>query len=295
LVLVTNASETGVDWYRAALLIALLVNRAHFSTRSVLTQTAFGIYALLMFLVCATALTLRRGEHFDPEITDPVTALYFVVVTISSVGFGDITPQDAETRGFVLSLIVVGVLILGTTISVFLIPLFSSRLRLILGHQEDSVNRSKHFVIIGTSALARNAAEELEKRGQTVTLILAKANEDAFYQKRDVVLGDPTDLTVLRRAGAEKARGVLALSTDDSTNGFVVLGVHELDPLISTVSALNDPMNQSRLERTQPSILLSLQVLGGQLLAMALTGERVDESLLDKVLQIHTEPAAKKA
>jgi hypothetical protein len=83
------------------------------------------------------------------------------------------------------------------------------------------------------------------------------------------------------------------LSPDDSTNGLVVLGVNELDPTITTVAALNDSQNKSRLERTQPSILLSLQVLGGQLLAMALTGERVDEGLLDSVLKIHTEPAAK--
>jgi voltage-gated potassium channel len=85
---------------------------------------------------------------------------------------------------------------------------------------------------------------------------------------------------------------VLALSTDDSANGFVVLGVNELEPTIMTVAALNDSQNRSRLERTQPSMLLSLQVLGGQLLAMALTGEKVEESLLEGVLKIHTEPTA---
>jgi hypothetical protein len=50
-----------------------------------------------------------------------------VVVTISSVGFCDLTSQDAETRGFVLSLIAIGILVLGTTISVFRIPVFSNR------------------------------------------------------------------------------------------------------------------------------------------------------------------------
>jgi voltage-gated potassium channel len=67
--------------------------------------------------------------------------------------------------------------------------------------------------------------------------------------------------------------------------------VNELNPTIPTVAALNDSKNQSRLERTQPSILLSLQVLGGQLLAMALTGEAVDANFLDSVLEIQTAPA----
>jgi voltage-gated potassium channel len=154
------------------------------------------------------------------------------------------------------------------------------------------VNRTKHFIVIGTSSLARNAAVELEKRGQNVTLILSAANEDAFFHDRDVVIGDATDLEVLRTAGTNSARGVLALSGDDATNGFIVLGVNELNPSILTVAALNDPKNQSRVERTQPSILLSLQVLGGQLLAMALTGETVDEDFLESVLKIQGVPAA---
>jgi voltage-gated potassium channel len=281
--------------YRGVLLFSLLLSRHHFPARSLWAQTAMGIYVVIMFLGCATVLTLRKGSHFEPEIHDSVTALYFVVMTISTVGFGDITPVDSETRGFVLSMIVIGVLVIGSSISMFFLPLISNRLSFILGNREDIVNRTRHFIVIGTSSLARNTVQELEKRGQTVAIVLGAANEDPFYQKRDVVIGDATDLEVLKNAGTEKARGVLALSQDDATNGFIVLGVNELDPTIPTVAALNDPKNQSRLERTQPSILLSLEVLGGQLLAMALTGERVNENFLDSVLEIQSAPAAKVA
>ena len=148
------------------------------------------------------------------------------------------------------------------------------------------MDRSNHYVIVGKSPLARNAAVELEKRKQRVTLILAEAGEDDFYKQRDVVVGDATDLSVLRTAGTGAAKSVLALSTDDATNGFVVLGVNELDASIPTVAALNDPANHFRLKRTQPSMMLSLQALGGELLAMALTGEHVDVKMLTGILQI---------
>jgi voltage-gated potassium channel len=248
--------------YRCAVLLSLLGSRSHFSTRSLSVHGALGLYVVVMFMGCATVLTLRRGTHFDPEIHDPISALYFVVMTVSTVGFGDIVPRDPEARGFVLGLILIGVLVIGSVVSVFLIPL------------------------IGTSALARNVVEELETRGQVVAIVVAEALDDVFYRDRDVLVGDPTDLEVLRVAGTEKARGVLALSEDDATNGFIVLGVNELNSTIPTVAALNDPRNRSRLERTQPSILLSLQVLGGQLLAMALTGERVENDFLESVLRI---------
>ena len=149
------------------------------------------------------------------------------------------------------------------------------------------MDRIKHYVIVGKSPLARNAALQLEKRKEKVTLILFEASEEEFFKQRDVVIGDSTDLAVLRAAGTQKAKAVLALSTDDAVNGFVVLGVNELDASIPTVAALNDPANHFRLKRTQPSMLLSLQALGAELLAMALTGENIDMEMLSGALQIH--------
>jgi len=62
--------------------------------------------------------------------------------------------------------------------------------------------------------------------------------------------------------------------------------VNELDDSIPTVVALNDPANRFRLKRTQPSMILSLQALGGELLAMALTGEHVSVEMLSGILQV---------
>jgi voltage-gated potassium channel len=211
-----------------------------------------------------------------------------VIVRFCTVGYGDINARDPEAQGFVAGLIVTGLLFLTTSVSAFLLPLFTSRLAALLGAREGFVDRSKHYVIIGNSPLAVNTAEELEKRGQRITFVLNEESDHAFYKQRDVVVGDPTDLSVLRSAGADKARGVLALSTDDADNGFVVLGVNELAPTVPTVVALNDSKNQFRLKRTQPSLLLSLQALGGELLAKALTGEKVEANILEKVLQLHT-------
>jgi voltage-gated potassium channel len=271
-----------------AVFLMLLVTRRHFVRRSLAAAAFFALFAVAIFHAYAMLATLQLGEHFDPPIREPVTALYFTVVTLSTVGYGDITAGDPEAQAFVVALIVIGLIFVATSVSAFILPLFTSRIGALFGTREDIVDRSKHYVIVSSSALAKNTTEELEKRGQRVTLILERSTDDAFYKQRDVVVGDPTDLSVLRTAGADKARGVLALSTDDAENSFVVLGINELAPTVPSVAALNDPKNQFRLKRTQPSLTLSLQVLGGQLLAKALTGERVEPDMLDKVLQINT-------
>ena len=278
----------GIFVCSVAVFLVLLVSRRHFVRRSLATAACFALFAVVAFHAYAMLAVLQLGEHFDPPIREPITALYFAIVTVSTVGYGDITARDPEAQGFVVGLIVIGLTFLATSVSAFILPLFTSRIGALFGTREVIVDRSKHYVIVGSSALARNTTEELEKRGQHVTTILEKSTDEAFYKKRDIVVGDPTDLSVLRTAGADKARGVLALSTDDAENSFVVLGINELAPTVPSVAALNDPKNQFRLKRTQPSLMLSLQVLGGQLLAKALTGESVESDMLEKALQIHT-------
>jgi voltage-gated potassium channel len=272
-----------------AVLFALVAARRHFTRRSLVTAACLGLYAVVTYHAYATLATLQLGDHFDPPIREPISALYFVLVTISTIGYGDITAQSQQAQMFVMGLLVTGLILVATVVSTFLLPLLTSRMAAHLSNRGIIVDRTKHYVIVGGSSLARNTAEELEKRGQHVTFVLETSTDQAFYAKRDLVVGDAADLSVLREAGADTARGVLALSTDDAMNGFVVLGVNELAPNVPSVAALNDPKNQFRLKRTQPSLLLSLQVLGGELLAKALTGEQVTAEILEKVLQIHTQ------
>jgi len=272
--------------YSASVLVLLIANRRGFSRHSILTSAAFAVVILATFFLWATLGTLRMGRAFAPPVEDFSTALYLAVVTVASVGYGDIVPATPEARLFVVAMITIGIAVGATSISAIIVPLLGGRLRAILQGTEDRMERKDHYVIVGNSPLARNAAVELEKRGQKVTVVLMRQPEADFYKSRDVVVGDATDLSVLRTAGAPASKAVLALTPDDADNGFVVLGVNELDPNITTVAALNDPGNQFRLKRTQPSLLLSLQVLGGELLATALTGERVDEDLLSRALQL---------
>jgi voltage-gated potassium channel len=283
--------ELPIAFYLLGVIVLLVVHRRSFGQRGVVSSVGFAIVALVTFFVWATLGILRMGNDFVPPIHDLPTALYFVVVTVSSVGYGDIVAHTPAARLFVVATIAIGITVAATALGTVLSPLIVNRMRDVLGGRAN-VDRTQHYVIVGKSPLARSAALELEQRKQQVTLIVDKATDEEFFAERDVIVGDPADLSVLRTAGALDAKGVLALSTDDATNCFVVLGVNELDATIPTVAALNDSANQSRLRRCQPSMVLSLQALGGRLLASALTGEHVDLDMLTRVLEVHgTEPA----
>ena len=102
----------------------------------------------------------------------------------------------------------------------------------------------------------------------------------------DIVVGDGSDLEVLKRAGAERASAVLAMLDDDSENAFVVLAVKELHGSAQTIAAVNDARHLARIKLVQPDVVIAPQVLGGELTAMLLAGETVtSDFVMQRVFQ----------
>ncbi|AOV18503.1 hypothetical protein BJI67_07600 [Acidihalobacter aeolianus] len=273
--------------YNLALLLALLAARRHFNRSSLATGTLFALTSVLLTLGYGVFGAYLLGTQFHPKITGAVDALYFAVVTMSTVGYGDIVPVTPEARLFVVSLIVLGLVIFATSLTAILGPLMNNRLIALIQPRRSRMDRSNHYIIVGDTALARNSFKELKARGQKLTLVLPRQVEEGVYPQADILVGEGSDLEVLRKAGAERAKAVLALGDDDSENAFVVLAVKEIGEGIRTVAAVSDARNLSRVKRVQPDLLLAPQVLGGELLAMALSGEAINsETLFNQLLHV---------
>ncbi|WP_455380362.1 voltage-gated potassium channel protein [Acidihalobacter prosperus] len=273
--------------YNIGLLIALFAARRHFDRSSLATGTLFALTSVLLAIGYGVFGAYLLGTQFRPPITDAINALYFAVVTMSTVGYGDIVPTTSEARLFVVTLIILGLVIFATSLSAILGPLMNNRLIALIQPRRSRMERTHHYIIVGDTALSRNSYKELSARGQKLTLILPRQLEDGPYQNADVIVGDGGDIEVLRKAGAQPAKAVLALGDDDSENAFVVLAVKEISEEIRTVAAVSDARNLPRIKRVQPDLLLAPQVLGGELLAMALSGEEINsETLFDQLLHV---------
>lgn len=276
--------ETG---YNLLLLLVLLAARRHFDRSSLATGTLFALTSVLLTLGYGVFGAYLLGAQFRPAITGADDALYFAVVTMSTVGYGDIVPITPEARLFVVSLIILGLVIFATSLSAILGPMMNNRLIALIQPRRSRMDRSNHYIIVGDTALSRNSFKELQARGQKLTLILPRQVDDGPYQKADIIVGDGSDIDVLRKAGAERAKAVLALGDDDSENAFVILAVKEIGEGIRTVAVVSDARNLARVKRVQPDLLLAPQVLGGELLAMALSGEEINsETLIDQLLHV---------
>lgn len=272
--------------YFAVLLALLLATWRQFDRSSVAASTLFALTSVAMLLMYATFGAYYLGADFKPQITDLVTALYYAMVTMSTVGFGDITPQTSEAKLFTVSVIVLGVAVFATSLTAVIAPMVSRSLQRIVNRRGSSMKRENHFVVIGNTSLALNTWHELARRGRPVTRLLREAPEDGEPKGVDFVVGDPSSVDVLREAGAHRAEAVLAMLADDSENAFVVLAVKELAGKARTVAAVNDARHLSRVKLVQPDVVIAPQVLGGELLAMMLSGEQVTpDFVMQRVFQ----------
>ncbi len=272
--------------YFLLLLAALLASWRQFSRSSVAASTLFALTSVAMLLTYATFGSYYLGADFRPAIADLSTALYYAMVTMSTVGYGDIVPMTPEARLFAVSVIVLGVAVFATSLTAVIAPMVSRSLQRIVNSKGSGMKRENHFVVIGNSSLAINTWRELARRSRPVTRLLREAPSDGELAGVDVVVGDPSNLDVLRQAGAHKAEAVLAMMADDSENAFVVLAVKELTGSARTVAAVNDASHLGRVRLVQPDVVIAPQVLGGELMAMLLSGEEVTgDFVLQRVFQ----------
>ncbi len=270
--------------YFALVTVALLIAWRQFNRSSVAASTLFAVTSVVMLLTYATFGAYYMGQDFKPPITDLVTAYYYALVTMATVGYGDIVPQTTEARLFAVSIIVLGVAVFATSLTAVIKPMISNSLQRIVNRKGARMNRENHFVVIGNGPLAINTARELARRGHPVTRVVrsAPANAEPREGDTDLVVGDPSSVEVLQEAGAQRAEAVLAMMVDDSENAFVILAVKALGGGARTVAAVNDSSNLARVKLAQPDVVISPQVLGGELIAMLLSGEAITPDFVMK-------------
>lgn len=272
--------------YFLLVLGALLFSYRHFDRSSIAAGTLFAFTSVALLMMYATFGSYYLGMQYRPPMTDLVTALYYSMVTMSTVGYGDIVPLTTEAKLFTVSIIVLGVAVFATSLTAVIAPTVSRSLQRIVSHKGKIMKREKHFVVIGNTALADNTWRELARRGRPVTRVLRKLPDDTDLHDVDVVIGDPGNVETLREAGVHHALAVMAMMDDDSENAFAILAARELGGGARTVAAISDPRHRTRIKLAQPDVVIAPQLLGGELLAMLLTGEDVtSEFITQRVFQ----------
>ncbi|CAB3628294.1 MULTISPECIES: voltage-gated potassium channel protein [Achromobacter] len=292
-----DSGRAGLGIYTLVLVIALIAYWRRFDRASVTAGSLFALVSMLSLLIYAVFGTLYLGNEFNPPITDATTALYFSIVSMSTVGYGDITPHTGTARLFTASIIILGITIFATSISAIAGPVIGGNLKRLVKGRFSTAMRKNHIIIAGATPLAMSVYDGLRRRGDEVTVIVPPGVPQEYPAATDLIEGDPSSVDVLHNAGVTRARYVLALRDDDAENAFIVLAAKEAcgENGAKTVALVNTSKHLEKIRRVNPDLVFSVQLLGAELLARAINGEPMDSQSITDLFFAKAAPNGKAA
>ncbi|MBW2708899.1 MAG: NAD-binding protein [Deltaproteobacteria bacterium] len=265
--------------FPGGMLVSMLVLRHHFNRQTQLANYAISLIGVFSILAYGTFGSYLLGDGFKPAIHDLITSLYFTIITISTVGYGDITPITPETRLFVVSLLVVGLSVFATAVASVLGPAITKKLGHILYPEGDRMKLENHIILAGEGSIAINTARELEDR--KLSFVRIRNSGETLSPGENEIIGDPTDETVQQKAGIQKANMVIAAGDNDGDNAFIALLAKDLNPKVRVLAVANAVTAIRRLKLARADLVFAPAAVGSRLLANLAEGDQISEEFRD--------------
>ncbi len=232
----------------------------------ILHRISIAVWVLLGMTLVGTA-----GFYYIDDKKNFSDALYMTIITITTVGYGEVVRIDSIGARLFVGLISIGgfgtVTFLFTSLSVFFLEadLDLSLRRRRMQKQIDKL--SGHFIVCGFGRVGRNVASELAVTGRKFVVIdsnLQVIEEHAGWEPGMLWLhGDSTDDDVLMLAGIERAAGVFAVISDDAKNLMVSLTAKQLNPQVRVVARGDEVQNSVKIRKAGADAVVLPDFTGG--------------------------------
>ena len=223
---------------------------------------------LLLILVVATGVlgyTLISGYSV-------IDALYMTVITISTVGFGEIEPLNDGEKIFTVFLITTSIVSFGYTVSAFTEYIVSGQLfqQLKLKKVQKRIEKLEgHTIICGFGRNGRQAMIKLQNYKQQYVIVekdeevVHRIDQEGFFN----VQGDATTDEILKKAGIEKAANLITALPSDADNLFVVLTARQLNKNCKIISRASNETSYDKLKIAGANNVIMPDMLGGDHMA----------------------------
>jgi voltage-gated potassium channel len=217
-------------------------------------------------------------------------SLYVTVQTVTTVGFGDLTPRTAGGRAFATVFMVLGVGIVLYALTSTVQSIVHSELFARYGHSRKMSKLRDHFIICGAGRVGSHLIRSLKAvDGVFMVIEIDQKKVEALMDANiPVLVRDATLEESLLEAGVDHARGLATCLPDDADNVYVVLTARDLNPNLHIVARAAEESAESKLIRAGANRVVAPTIIGGHRMATALTKPAVGD-FLDSVTANHLE------
>jgi voltage-gated potassium channel len=244
---------------------------------------------LVVIVVAIGVLVFGTGGYMFIEGWPMLDSFFMTIITMSTIGYGEVNVLSDSGRLFTIVLIIVGVVVASyvvtTVVDLFTSQEFLEQIRYRRRHRELE-KICEHTIICGFGRLGRNLAKELSIRRCPVIVIdlNADAVEDCRKLGFPVIQGNAADERILEEAGINRARSLVAAADSDAENVFIVLSAKSINPNLEIISRCNSEQSIAKLEMAGVKTVISPHAIAGRRAAQLLTHPNV-MSFLDGVLE----------
>jgi len=184
---------------------------------------------------------------------DFLDAVYMTVITLTTVGYGEVHEVSRIGQIYTIFLIFIGVaffLFVAGSVVQFMVE---GRIRAILGRRslDKKIDRLKnHYIVCGYGRIGKVLSNQLKRK--PIDLVVIDKNRELIpILDDDKVLylsGDASDEAILQKAGIQRAKGLIAVLATDTDNVFLVLTARQLNPDLYIIARASRDESKLKLQ-----------------------------------------------
>jgi len=226
---------------------------------------------ILALIVAFLVIAIGMVGYINLIGLDPLDALYFTVVTLGSVGYGDIHPETNEAKIFTIFFVLIGVSVFLYAFGVVISMLFEGTIIEVfrMEHIKEKLSKLRnHIILCGYGDVGKAIVKKISPM-----VIIDKDERKIMDLLSEGILattGNSTQPETLLKAGVDKAKSIIIAVGSDPDVLFTILTAKDLNPEIKVYARANHKESVSKMKRVGADYVVCLPEIGGRELTKAL-------------------------
>ena len=226
----------------------------------------------------------------EPTVQNPWQAFYFTIITIFTVGYGDVYPTTKASQFLAVIVVVLGFTAVITTLQGLFNTVITSDIREELGLPSRRFRMKNHIILCGYGNVGQRIYEQLKEKGEKFIVVEKDSTRVAYLVDMgvQVISGDATDPDTLKRASINEAKAMV-LTMHDPTNIMVVIAAKRINPNVFIVSEVEDMRNLEVLRKVGADEIVHCFEMGARVMV-----SKARRKILDPVCGLEVTPSTAK-
>ncbi len=196
-----------------------------------------------------------------------------VIITLSTIGYQEVHPLSHAGRVFNVVLIIAGVALVFLMIGALTQALLEFELVKVFGKrrmERDIASLKDHYIICGAGRVGNSVARDLAHKPCPFVIVeTTEASVAALDPKWLVLIGDAASEKTLHHAGIDRAAGLVAATTTDATNIYIVLTARSLNPRLKIIARASEEAAEKHLKTAGADVVISPYAAAGHRIAQS--------------------------